>query len=175
MSALDGFARIDDATNSDGKVIVQGITSRLKEIGHTACAITDHAVLSAIQPAYNSFRKAHCDSSCSSVCQIHAGIKLLPGCEFYIVHVMKNSRGMQNHVVVIAKNKRGWENILKMNYIAYEKGSRTLFDRQVGRIQMSVLEEFREDLIISSACLAGVPTWALKTGDYDAAEDHVRK
>lgn len=160
-SALDGFARIDDVKNSEGKVVVQGITSRLKEIGHTACAITDHAVLSAIQPAYNSFSAA--------------GIKLLPGCEFYIVNDMTNRKGMQNHVVVIAKNKRGWENILKMNYLAYEKGSKMIFERQVGRIQMSVLEEFKEDLIISSACLAGVPNWALKVDDFAAAEDHVKK
>jgi len=88
---------------------------------------------------------------------------------------MKNSRGVQNHIVVLAKNKRGWENIIKMNYIAYEQGSRNLFSRRVGRIQISVLEQFSEDLVISSACLAGIPSWAIKTQNYDIAEDHVKK
>jgi DNA polymerase III alpha subunit len=140
---------------------MQGITSRLKEIGHTHCAITDHASLSAIQPAYNSFSKA--------------GIQLLPGCEFYIVPDMSNTKGMNNHVVVIARNKKGWENILKMNYLAYEKGSKMIYERQIGRIQMSVLEEFSEGLLISSACLAGIPAWALKSDKYEEAADHVKQ
>lgn len=161
FSALDGFARIDDMKDDKGNVLMQGITSRLKELGQTHCAITDHASLSAIQPAYNSFKKA--------------GIQLMPGCEFYIVPDMKNKKGMQNHLVVIAKNEKGWENILKMNYIAYEQGSKMLYDRQVGRIEMSVLEKHTEGLLVSSACLAGIPAWFSNSDRYDEAVDHVKQ
>jgi len=159
-SALDGFARLENVKDDEGNLVQQGITSRLKEIGHTHCAITDHATLSAIQPAYDSFKKAD--------------IQLLPGCEFYIVDKMEEPRGMQNHLVVIARNKRGWENILKMNYIGFERGSKMIWDRQVARIDLKVLAEHKDDLVISSACLAGIPAQFLKTGEYEKALEHVK-
>jgi DNA polymerase III alpha subunit len=137
------------------------MASHLQEIGQTKCAITDHASLSAIYPAYTSFKKK--------------GIQLLPGCEFYIVPHMEETKGMNNHLVVIAKNKIGWENILKMNYIAYAKGPKSVFDRLVGRIEMSVLEEHKEGLLVSSACLAGIPAWYMKTEREEEAIEHVKQ
>lgn len=181
FSPLDGFARIDDFLDPEvecscaptmvgknsyhkascAKVIMQGITSRLVEIGHTHCAITDHASVSGIQPAYNSFKKA--------------GIQLIPGCEFYVVPDMQNTgKEFRNHLVVMARNKKGYENILKMNYLAYDKGARMVYDRQVGRISMDVLEKHKEGLLISSACLAGVPSWALMNNNKDIAVDHIK-
>lgn len=159
-SALDGFARLDDMLDDDKNVVQQGISSRLKDIGHTKCAVTDHASLSAIQPAYDSFNEY--------------GIQLIPGCEFYIVEEMKNHRGMQNHLVVLARNKNGWENILKMNYVGFEQGSKMMWDRQVARIDLNVLAAHREDLVISSACLGGIPSHLLKTNQFDQAVEHVK-
>jgi DNA polymerase III alpha subunit len=160
-SSLDGFARFEDIKDSEGNMIQMGIVSRLKEIGHTRCAITDHASLSAIQPAFGAFSAA--------------GIQLLPGCEFYVVDNMKNQKTYRNHLVVIAKNKNGWQNILKMNYIGFEQGSKMIFDRTVATIDMSVLEKYSSDLVISSACLAGVPSHLLKIGEYDAAVEYIKK
>lgn len=160
FSALDGFSRFEDVVDEEGKVLMQGITSRLKSIGHTKCALTDHATLSGIHPAYNSFKAA--------------GIQLLPGCEFYIVNDMKEQRGYQNHMVVIAKNKTGWQNILKMNYIGFEQGSKMIWDRQVARIDLRTLEKYSSDLIITSACLAGIPAHQLKIGETREAEEHVK-
>ena len=161
FSALDGFARFDDVTNEDGEIVVQGITSKLKELGQSRFALTDHGTLSGIQPAYTSLSKS--------------GIQLLPGCEFYVVEdVTQQQKQFQNHLVVIAKNKKGWENILKMNFISFEKGSRMIFDRIVGRINLKTLAEHSEGLVISSACLAGVPTWDIKNGEFKKAEEHVK-
>jgi DNA polymerase-3 subunit alpha len=139
---------------------MQGITSRLKSIGHTKCALTDHATLSGIQPAYNSLKAA--------------GIQLLPGCEFYIVSDMKDQRAYQNHMVVLAKNKTGWQNILKMNYLGFEQGSKMIWDRQVARIDLKTLEKYSSDLVITSACLAGIPAHKLKIGEFQEAEEHVK-
>ena len=62
-----------------------------------------------------------------------------------------------------------------MNYIAYEQGSKQVYDRQVGRIDMGVLREHTEGLVVASACLAGIPAWALKTEKFDEAEAHVKE
>ena len=159
-SALDGFARIEDVVDDQGNLIQKGITSRLKELGHTHCAITDHAALSAIQPAYGSFKSA--------------GIQLLPGCEFYIVSDMKDHKAYQNHLIVIARNKKGWQNILKMNYIGFEQGSKMIWDRQVARIDLKVLQEHSEGLLVSSACLAGLPAQNIITNRFDDAVEHVK-
>jgi len=161
-SALDGFARLEDVVDAEGRVVMKGIVSRLKEIGHTACATTDHASLSAVYPAYNAFKKA--------------GIKYLPGIEFYMVKDRTIPRGqMHNHLVVIARNKQGWENILKLNYIGFETGATTVYDRVVPRIDLGVLEKYTEGLLVSSACLAGIPAHLSKIGELDEAASFAKK
>jgi len=165
-SSLDGFSRFEDMVdesilNEDGsyKVIVEGITSKLVSLGHKKCAVTDHGSLSAILPAYESFKKK--------------GIDLIPGCEFYIVDDMKNMKAYQNHLVVLAKNEKGWKNILKMNYIGFEQGSREIWGRQVPRIDLKTLAKYSSDLVVSSACLAGLTSHYLVTDQQQEAEDHI--
>lgn len=165
-SSLDGFARfediVDESTIVDGspKLIVEGITSKLISLGHKRCAITDHGSLSAILPAYESFKRR--------------GIQLLPGCEFYIVDDMKNMKAYQNHLIVLAKNEKGWKNILKMNYIGFEQGSKEIWGRQVPRIDLKTLEKYSSDLVVSSACLAGLASHYLATDQNEEALNHVR-
>ena len=106
-SALDGFARFEDIEDSNGKVIMPGIVNRLVEIGHTACATTDHGSLSAIYPAYNAFKKATKKVGDKEEAY---NIKYLPGIEFYIVKDRFQPRGqMNNHLVCIARNEQGWK------------------------------------------------------------------
>lgn len=159
-SSLDGFSRIEDIFDEQGNLVVQGITSKLKELGHKYCAVTDHATLSATQPAYKAFKDA--------------GVQLLPGCEFYVVDDMGNHKGYQNHIVVIAKNKTGWQNILKMNYIGYEQGAKEVWGRLVARIDLKTLAKYSSDLVISSACLAGIPSHMLAIDQEKEAEEHVK-
>jgi len=159
FSSLDGFSRIKDVLDESGEVLVQGMTSKLKELNQTKCAITDHGTLSAIQAAYTSFSKE--------------GIQLIPGCEFYVVEDVSQQKGFQNHLIVLPKNKIGWENILKMNYLSFEKGRRMIMDRMIGRISLDILKEHREGLIICSACLAGIPSQHILNERWDETYNHI--
>jgi DNA polymerase III alpha subunit len=152
--------------DENGNILVKGITTRLLEIGHTKCAITDHAMLSAIAPAFDSFNKAKTSSG--------NPLQLIPGCEFYFVDDISIKEGPMAHLVVLAKNKTGWENIMKMNYIAYEKGSKSIYDRRVGRIDMNILKQHTEGLVISAACLAGIPQRLMLSNQRDQAIEHVK-
>lgn len=171
-SALDGFARFEDVKDGD-RVVMQGITSRLVDIGHTACATTDHASLSAIYPAYNSFKNAKKKVGDK---EEPYKIKFLPGIEFYIVNDRSIARGqMNNHLVCIARNEQGWKNLLKLNFEGYRTGATTIYDRVVPRIDLDALEGHTDGLVAASACLAGVPPQLLKNGEYDQAEWYVKK
>jgi len=160
-SSLDGFARFEDVVDSKGNVIMQGIVSRLKEIGHKSCTITDHASLSATYPAYLSFKEA--------------GIKYLPGIEFYMVGDRTRGKQMNNHLICIARNQEGWKNILKLNYEGFRTGSTSIYDRVVPRIDMELLEQYNEGLLVASACLAGVPAQLVKNEEYDQAAAFAKK
>lgn len=138
-----------------------GIVSRLKEIGHTACATTDHASLSAIFPSYHALKEA--------------GIKYLPGIEFYIVGDRTRGRQMNNHLVCIARNQKGWQNLLRLNYEGYRTGSTMIYDRTTPRIDMGILENHTEGLVVASACLAGIPSQMLKNGLYADADEYVKR
>lgn len=163
MSTLDGLARIDDHKDFNGKIIMQGIASKVLELNQGACAITDHGTLSSIPLAYKSFKKK--------------GIKLIPGIEFYFTDDRTQPKKGQftHHLIALAKNQIGWMNILKLHSIGYDSGAAMSYDRIVPRIDMSVLREHSEGIIISSACLASVPSWLLRKGKEDEVIDHVKE
>jgi len=92
MSLLDGLSKFDD------------LASRCKEIGATACAITDHGNIAGAVKFYQSMKKA--------------GIKPILGCELYICEQSPTIKEVSNkklsHFLVLAKNLKGWKNLIQL-------------------------------------------------------------
>jgi DNA polymerase-3 subunit alpha len=75
-----------------------------------------------------------------------------------------------NHVIVLAKNQQGYRNIIKLSSMAWEDGF-----YYKPRIDMKLLEKYKEGLIVCSACLGGqIPRNILK-GNVKSAEHFVKE
>ncbi len=70
-----------------------------------------------------------------------------------------------NHLILLAKNLQGYHSLCKLSSIAYTEG---FYDRP--RIDHDVLEQYKEGLIVCSACLAGEVPQHILAGDIEAAE-----
>lgn len=105
------------------------------------------------------------------LCQKY-GVKYLLGCEMYICNdvTIKSKDNKYNHLVVIAKNETGRLNLNKLvslscHYKYYGKP----------RIDFSMLEQYKEGLIVSSACMAGEVQRALINKEFKLAKEIILK
>ena len=95
-------------------------------------------------------------------------IKPIVGCEFYICEDRKDKTRKDNgyQVVFLAKNKAGYHNLAKMASVAYTEGF-----YYVPRIDKSVVEHYKENLIVLSGNLQGeIPNKVLNIGENQAEE-----
>jgi DNA polymerase-3 subunit alpha len=95
-------------------------------------------------------------------------IKPIVGCEFNICenHKDKSKKDNGYQVVLLAKNKKGYHNLAKMASIAYIDGF-----YYVPRIDKSVVEQYKEDIIVLSGNLYGeIPSKILNIGENQAEE-----
>ena len=98
-------------------------------------------------------------------------IKPIVGCEFFVCDDHKDKTRKDNgyQIVFLAKNKKGYHNLAKMSSIAYTEGF-----YYVPRINRSVVEEYKEDLIVLSGNLYGeIPSKILNLGENQAEESLV--
>ncbi len=72
------------------------------------------------------------------------------------------------HLILLAKNLKGYHSLCKLASIAYTDG---FYDRP--RIDHNVLEQYREGLIVCSACLGGEIPQLILAGKLDEAERQV--
>jgi len=82
----------------------------------------------------------------------------------------KESIKKSNHLIILAKNKTGYDNLIKLSSHAYQHG---LFYKP--RIDMKVLEQYKDGLIILSACLGGQISSQILKGNMEKAEEYVRE
>jgi DNA polymerase III subunit alpha len=97
-----------------------------------------------------------------------AVIKPIVGCEFNICddHKDKTKKDNGYQVVLLAKNKKGYHNLAKMSSIAYTDGF-----YYVPRIDRSIVEKYKEDIIVLSGNLYGeIPSKILNVGESQAEE-----
>ncbi len=100
--------------------------------------------------------------------------KPIIGCECYCARNGRHNKSTREdrsgwHLVVLAKNFQGYKNLIKMVSRSWTEG---FYSRP--RIDKELLEEYREGLIISSACLGGeIPQWIMKNR-IDKAEESIR-
>ena len=94
------------------------------------------------------------------------------GIETYCAPVSIDKRdGRQDrgwHLILLAKNKTGYHSLCKLSSIAYTDGF-----YYNPRIDHSLLEQYHEGLICSSACLAGEVPQKIMNGDLAGAEETI--
>lgn len=157
----------------DGMTSAKELVSRAIAWGHKAIAITDHGVVQAFPEACNTAAKA--------------GIKIIYGMEGYLVdddafyddygfgvddeipaeYIEKVRAEKTYHIIIIAKNTQGLKNLYKLI-----TDSNLKFFKRKPRIPRHRLMQFREGLIIGSACEAGELYRALV--DQKSDEDILR-
>ena len=148
-SLLDGACRID------------GMMDRVKELGQSAIAITDHGVMYGCIDFYKAAKAA--------------GIKPIIGCEVYVARRNMSDRvhGIDNdpyHLVLLCKNRQGYENLCRMVSEAFVNG---FYGKP--RVDLNLLRQYHEGLIATSACLAGAVPQYLMEEDYASAKEYARK
>jgi len=95
-------------------------------------------------------------------------IKPIVGCEFFICEDRKDKTRKDNgyQVVLLAKNKAGYHNLAKMASVAYTEGF-----YYVPRIDKSIVEQYKDNLIVLSGNLQGeIPNKILNIGENQAEE-----
>lgn len=121
----------------DAIAVPEQITERIKELGQTAYAITNHGSTSSLLTHYKLAQKA--------------GLKFIFGLEAYICSEILIKDRDYKHICLFAKNYQGYLNILKMATISYDKG---MYYKP--RIDWNILNKYKEGIIITSACLGGI-------------------
>ena len=145
-SLLDGACRID------------GLMDRVKELGQTAVALTDHGVMYGCIDFYKAAKAA--------------GIKPIIGCEVYVAprRMTDKVHGLDQesyHLVLLCENQKGYQNLCYMVSEAFLHG---FYGKP--RIDLELLEQRHEGLIALSACLGGAIPQALLHEDYQGAREY---
>ena len=147
-SLLDGACRID------------GLAKRVKELGQSAVAVTDHGVMYGAIDFYRACLKE--------------GIKPIIGCEVYVTppdrtrfDKVHEFDAESRHLVLLCRNEEGYRNLSYMVSMAYMEG---FYIKP--RVDMDLLRKYSGGLIALSACLAGEIPRRLVNGSYDAARDY---
>lgn len=108
---------------------------RAKEIGYTAVSLTDHGTTSGLTSHYLA-------------CQ-QAGIKPILGMEAYFSYDLDVKTRESYHLVLLAKSTEGLYNLRRLStYGAYHHYYKPLIDYKA-------LREYHDDIIVSTACVAG--------------------
>lgn len=143
-SLLDGANRIKD------------LPIRAKELGMDAIALTDHGSMFGVIDFYKA-------------CKAN-GIKPIIGCEVYVAPRSRKDKdpnldARYNHLILLAKNNDGYKNLAKLVSLGYTEGF-----YYKPRIDKEALEQYHENLICCSACLAGEVNQAILKNNMEEAK-----
>ncbi|MBF6607672.1 MAG: PHP domain-containing protein, partial [Flavobacterium sp.] len=140
-----------------------------------AVAITDHANLMGAFHFVRDILNHNKSVDAKNKAAIESGeeptevpLKPIVGCEFFVCddHKDKSRKDNGYQIVFLAKNKNGYHNLAKMSSIAYTEGF-----YYVPRIDRSVIEKYKEDLIVLSGNLYGeIPNKLLNLGENQAED-----
>ena len=145
----------------DGACRIGSMMDRVKEMGQSAVAITDHGVMYGCIDFYKAAKAA--------------GVKPIMGCEVYVAPRSMTDRvhGIDNeayHLVLLCENMTGYQNLCRLVSDAFTHG---FYGKP--RVDLDLLEKYHEGLIALSACLAGAIPQYLMENDYDAAKKYALK
>ena len=138
----------------DGACRIPKLVERIKELGMTSCAITDHGVMYGCIDFYSAMKDA--------------GIKPIIGCEVYVCRdrLDKSAANREySHLILLCENNTGYQNLMKLVSEGFLTG---YYYRP--RIDYNLIRQHSEGLICLSACLSGDLPNLLMKGRYDDAE-----
>ncbi len=140
----------------DGSNKIKEYVARVKELGMTHAAITDHGVMYGVIDFYQAAKAA--------------GIVPIIGCEVYVAaHSMLEKSGAGEnryyHLVLLAENNEGYQNLMKIVSAGFIDGY-----YYKPRVDKELLRRYHKGLIALSACLAGEVQRYLANQDFAAAK-----
>ena len=143
-SLLDGFSRLD------------WLIPRIKELGMSSCAITDHGSMFGVVDFYKKCKKN--------------GIKPIIGCEVYVAPRSMSEKDpmidkYSSHLILLAENNDGYKNLIKIVSDSYTEGF-----YYKPRTDKEQLRKYSDGIICLSACLNGEIPKALMARDYELAK-----
>ena len=135
-SLLDGANRVSD------------LLDRVKALGQTSCAITDHGVMYG---AVDFYKQATA-----------RGIHPVIGCEVYVCADMDDKSSVAreySHLILLCENQQGYQNLIKLVSEGFTRGF-----YYKPRVDYDALRRYSGGLIALSACLSGDIPKALLAG-----------
>jgi DNA polymerase-3 subunit alpha len=141
----------------DGANRLSPLIKRAAELEMPALAITDHGVMYGVADFYMK-------------CKDY-GVKPILGVEAYVSPTHHKDRSGKHgqsayHMVLLARNNEGYKNLLKLTTIAAIDGY-----YYKPRIDRTLLEQYGNGLIATSACLGSEICTQLMRGNYEVARD----
>ena len=142
----------------DGSNKINEYVSRVKELGMTAAAITDHGVMYGVIDFYKAAKKE--------------GINPVIGCEVYVAPGSRLDREQSHgddryyHLILLAENNTGYANLIKIVSRSFTEGF-----YYKPRVDLDLLREFHEGIIACSACLAGEIAREIVRGNPEGARE----
>ena len=140
----------------DGACRIKGLAKRVRELGQTAVAVTDHGVMYGAIDFYRACKAE--------------GVKPVIGCEVYVAPRTRFDKQHEfdaeaRHLVLLCENEEGYRNLSYMVSKAFTEG---FYIKP--RIDLELLRAHAKGLIALSACLAGEIPRRLRNGEYDNAK-----
>jgi DNA polymerase-3 subunit alpha len=144
----------------DGSAKIKELTTRAKEMGMNALAITDHGVMYGVIDFYKAAK--------------NAGIKPILGCEVYVAPTSRfvkerREEGTYHHLVLLAENIEGYHNLIKLVSLGFTEGF-----YYKPRVDVEILRKYSRGLIALSGCLGGVVASVLLSHGYDAGKERAK-
>ncbi len=146
----------------DGMSSISGLFERAKELEMPAIAITDHGNMYGVKEFLKVAKK-------------YPEIRPIIGCEIYVSrhydHKIKDKDHKRYyHLILLAKNYEGYKNLMKICSIGHIEG---LYGGKP-RVSHEILEQYHENLVCCSACLAGEISQNILSGNIDEARKAIK-
>ena len=144
----------------DGLSDIKKLFTRAQELGMPGLAITDHGNMYGVK----DFR---------DISEKFPDVKPIIGCEIYVTrhydHKLKdNDHKKYYHLILLAKNYEGYKNLMKIVSIGHIEGN---YYRP--RVSHEVIEQYHENLICCSACMAGEIAQGILAGDEKSVDEAI--
>ena len=146
----------------DGSNKISEYVSRVKALGMTAAAITDHGVMYGVIDFYKAAKKE--------------GINPIIGCEVYVAPGSRFDREQSHgddryyHLILLAENNTGYANLMKIVSRSFTEGF-----YYKPRVDLELLRQFHEGIIACSACLAGEIAREIVRGSSAGAREAAKR
>ena len=152
----------------DGLTNIKKLFERARELGMPAVAITDHGNMYGVKEFFRwAEDKSNRDAAGNLI------VKPIVGCEVYVTrhydhHLKDKEHSRYYHLILLAKNYAGYKNLIKIVSTAHIEG---MYYRP--RVSHEIIEKYHENLICSSACLAGEIAKDILADDLDSARNAI--